>query len=125
MFSQLSACPQGVCLSHGIAGRQTPLEGRPRPLEGSRPPEGRPPPSEGRPNSSEDRPPPPQEGRPPPSEGRPLPPIRSTDGRYASYWNAYLLICIYGERTVHICVAYLNLVIANSEGKHFDRNFFF
>ena len=75
------------------AGR-TPWAGRNPPPDQADPP--KPPPRPGRPPQIRQTPPP---GRHPPRPGRHPPReaesgIRSTSGRYASYWNAFLSECI-------------------------------
>ena len=50
----------------------------------------------------------PRSGRPPRDQGQPPPrqedcSIRSMSGRYASYWNAFLLNCVF----VHICMTFI------------------
>ena len=82
MFLQVCVCPQGGgCLPQCMLGCHTPPgPGRPTP------------PGPGRPTPPDGEPPrwrtPPGPGRPPPREADSS--IRSTSGRYASYWNAFL-----------------------------------
>ena len=92
MFLQVSVCPQGgevVCLS---ACWDDPHLPPPGPGTGQTPPQGpgRHPPGPGRTHS----PPPHQADTHPPDQADPPPEadssIRSTSGRYASYWNAFL-----------------------------------
>ena len=67
-------------------------------MENPPPGPGRPPPDQADPPRMEN---PPGPGRPPPGPGRPPPPreadssIRSTSGRYASYWNAFLCLLVF------------------------------
>ena len=101
IFSQASVCPRGEgCLPQCMLGYTPPGPGRP-------PPEQTPP--EQTPQASHKSRDPPRPGTPPdqapllppeqtpPLEQTPPPPpeadfsIRSTSGRYASYWNAFLL----------------------------------
>ena len=91
MFLQVCVCPQGGgCLPQCMLGCHTP-----------HPPDGEPPsPRDGEPPQMEN--PPrmenlpqwrtPPRWRPPPREADSS--IRSTSGRYASYWNAFLYICV-------------------------------
>ena len=81
--------------------RRPPKEGgtpqKETPQRRRHPPEGDPPKKEAPPTRSPQRRPPKKE---PPPQGDPPPPweadsgIRSMSGRYASYWNAFLLLCI-------------------------------
>ena len=78
----LSACwnttphpPDQADTSHPPRTRQTP------------PRQGRPPPGPGRPPQTR-HPPPPDQAPPPEADSS----IRSTSGRYASYWNAFLFL---------------------------------
>ena len=83
MFLQVCVCPQGGgCLPQCMLGCHTPPGTRqapPPPHPGTRqtPPKTRHTPSPG-------------PGRPPPREADSS--IRSTSGRYASYWNAFLFL---------------------------------
>ena len=87
MFLQVSVCPQGGgCLPQCMLGCQTP------PGPGRPPRPGRPTPTRQTPPDQAD---PPRTRQTPPRPGRPPreadSSIRSTSGRYASYWNAFLL----------------------------------
>ena len=109
MFLQVCVCPRGGgCLPQCMLGCQTPPDQAPPPGPGRHPPKTRQtprtrqipldqadPPGPGRPPWTRQTPPGP--GRPPPDQADPHPPgsrlqhsIRSTSGRYASYWNAFL-----------------------------------
>ena len=92
MFLQVCVCPQGGRVSASVHA------GMPDPPDQADPPgTGRHPPGPGRhPPDQADTPGP---GRPPtPPRNRQTPPqeedssIRSTSGRYASYWNAFLFL---------------------------------
>ena len=123
MFLQVCVCPQGGCLPQCMLGCHTPPDGEPPRMEN--PPDGEPPldrnPPDGEPPRMDGEPPrmenppgwrTPPDGEPPRMENPPgwrTPPppreadssIRSTSGRYASYWNAFLFIllsiCAYQE----------------------------
>ena len=89
IFSQVSVCPQGGGLPQCMLGYNPP---------GSRPPQDQTPPNQTPPPPWDQTPPPPRT-RPPQTRHTPWsrPPreadasIRSMSGRYASYWNAFLL----------------------------------
>ena len=93
MFLQACVCPQGGCLPQCMLGY---------PPRTRHPPGSRHPPRPGNPTSPPDQAPP-RPGTPPDQETPPSPPdqappppeadcsIRLTSGRYASYWNAFLL----------------------------------
>ena len=104
-YTCLSFCPQGGVSRQGESpqtgrtppGRENP-PGRETPPDQADPPAGRTPPGQGEPHRTRQTPP---AGRKPPGQGEPpgpgrTPPdqadsrIRSTSGRYASYWNAFL-----------------------------------
>ena len=98
IFSQVSVCPQGrrgVCLS--ACWDIPPLGADPPPPH----PQNRPSPGADTPlpeqSPQEETPPPEQTPSPPPGADTTTTPreadcsIRSTSGRYASYWNAFLL----------------------------------
>ena len=98
IFLQVSVCPRGGggCLPQCMLGCHTPPDGEPPRLEKPPPwPGWRTPPRPGwRTPPARDREPP-QDGDPPAGMENPPPweadtSIRSTSGRYASYWNAYL-----------------------------------
>ena len=86
MFLQVSVCPRGEgCLPQCMLGRQTPLDQAHPPDQAHHPP-GADPPGTDPPRPDPPGADPPRSGPPPDSS------IRSTSGRYASYWNAFLFI---------------------------------
>ena len=103
MFLQVCVCPQwgGGCLPQCMLGCQTPPTRQTPPGPGRTPPgPGRPPrdqphtPRPGRPPQTKQTPPRDQADTPPDQADPPREAdssIRSTSGRYASYWNAFLL----------------------------------
>ena len=112
MFLQVSVCPrggggggEGVCLSACWDARPPPAPGRHTPRDQADPPRpGRPPQDQAvtplPPRTRQTPPwirqnPPRTRQNPPPDQAEPPPPeadssIRSTSGRYASFWNAFL-----------------------------------
>ena len=101
MFLQVCVCPQGGRVSASVhAGMPDPPRTKQTPPDQADPPgPGRHPPGTRQtPPDQADTPPdqtPPRTRQPPPGPGRHPPreadsSIRSTSGRYASYWNAFL-----------------------------------
>ena len=78
----------------GSPGRENPPDREEPPGQGEPPPNQVDPPGPGRPPGTRENPPPGREN--PPGPGRPPREadsrIRSTSGRYTSYWNAFLLV---------------------------------
>ena len=110
MFLQVCVCPQGGgCLPQCMLGCQTPPDqadppgpwdqtDTPRDQADTPPGQADTPPGPGRhppqdqadpPLDQADTPPPPDQADPPPDQADSS--IRSTSGRYASYWNTFLL----------------------------------
>ena len=98
MFLQVSVCPQGGRVSAsvhaGMPDLPTPRDQADTPRDHADPPgPGRPPPDQADP-SPPDQAEPPRTRQTPPDQAEPPPEadssIRSTSGRYAPYWNAFL-----------------------------------
>ena len=113
MFLQVCVCPQGGgCLPQCMLGYHTPL-GPGRPTQTRQTPprdQADPPPRTRQTPRIRQTPPwdqtdPPRTRQTPPRDQADTPPeadcsIRSTSSRYASYWNAFLLKCIFHSHTV-------------------------
>ena len=98
IFLQVSVCPQGGRVSASVHA------GMPYP-----PPDGEPPRMENPPGWRT-----PPGGEPPPPEADSS--IRSTSGRYASYWNAYLFLKSYCEKSQFWPIGGAAHVTNNSNG---------
>ena len=99
MFLQVCVCPQGGggCLPQCMLGCQTlPNQAPPTPSRTRQTPpdQADPPPDQ----ADTHYPPPPGPGTPPREADSS---IRSTSGRYASYWNAFLYDVAFGKSFVH------------------------
>ena len=92
MFLQVSICPQGGRVSASVHAGMPDPPGPGTPLRPGRPPNQAPPWDQADPPGPDRHPPdqadPPNQADMPPWEADSS--IRSTSGRYASYWNAFL-----------------------------------
>ena len=92
MFLQVSVCSQGGRVSASVhAGMPDPPQTR------QTPPISQTPLGPGRPPRDQPDPPPPRNQAEPPTPGEADSSIRSTSGRYASYWNAFLFFYFFPE----------------------------